>query len=233
MEPTISELAQELLEKSKVLPDGQRYLVGLSGIPASGKSSLAHAIVNKLNQLHRSASLDSNDIAIVVGLDGWHLPRSTLAAMTNAEEAFARRGAHWTFSGTDYVSFVQRIRESRGVLATAPSFSHSTKDPVEDDIQIYSHLKIILIEGLYVFLSIDPWRSASELLDERWFVEVDINEAKERIVKRHVETGVTLTMEQARERAEQNDFPNGDFVITHMLEPTKIIRSVNDSSIAI
>lgn len=186
--------------------DEKRILVGLSGIPASGKSSLAHAIVSKVNEIHQQTS-HAEDIAIVVGLDGWHLSRATLASLPNPEEAFARRGAHWTFSGDGYVKFVQALRDI-GSPVFAPSFSHATKDPVEEDIKIEPSHRIVLIEGLYVFLSIEPWRVAGELLDERWFVDVNLEDAKTRIVKRHVETGVTSTAELAKERAEQNDFPS-------------------------
>lgn len=223
-------MAQGLLEKLEKLDPGQRLLVGLTGIPASGKTSLAHAVVNKVNDVHKQSSPGSLNIAIMIGLDGWHLPRSTLAAMPNSKEAFARRGAHWTFDGEGYVKFVAKLRAPG--LVNAPSFSHSAKDPVEDDIQVQSHHRIILLEGLYVFLSIEPWVVAGSMLDERWLVDVDLDDAKERIVKRHVETGVTATEKEATHRAEENDFPNGEFVLGHILEPTRRIKSINDPSIA-
>lgn len=149
-------------------------------------------------------------MAIVCGLDGWHFPRSRLAAMPDPQNAFARRGAHWTFDGEGYVEFVQKLRsnELHNVPLKGPTFSHSTKDPVEDDLVVEPHHRIIILEGLYVFLSVPPWRAAADLLDERWFVEVDIKEARKRIVARHVRTGVTSSEETALERAEMNDFPS-------------------------
>lgn len=190
----------------------------------------------------------SSNVAVLVGLDGWHLSRETLATFPNSEEAFARRGAHWTFDGDDYVRFVKQLRLSADVHA--PSFSHSLKDPVHNDIHVLPHHKIVLIEGLYVFLSIDPWRVAGEMLDERWFVEVDMIDAMQRLVKRHIQTGVTATLDEAQRRGEENDFPSehscetrhrtfnpylsdGEFVMQHMLSPTKRLKSVHDPSIAI
>ena len=224
MESTIDSLAKELLEKLKRLVKtyayiinftfystrhDQRILVGVCGIPASGKSSLAHAIVQRVNDLNQSP------IAVACGLDGWHLSRSTLASMPNPQEAFARRGAHWTFDGNGYVDFVQKLKSApinvvNGSTAAlvAPTFSHSIKDPVADGLTIEIHHRIIVLEGLYVLLSIPPWHTASELLDERWFVDVDITEARKRIVERHVRTGVTTSRELALERAEMNDFPS-------------------------
>jgi pantothenate kinase len=123
---------------------------------------------------------------------------------------------------------------------------------VEDGLNIERHHRIIILEGLYTFLSIPPWRTAAELLDERWFVEVDVPDARKRIVERHVKTGVAPSRELALERAELNDFPStfifshpnmkvsevkprldGEFVMANMLEPTRRIRSIEDPSIAI
>lgn len=47
------------------LPSERRLLVGVCGIPASGKTTLALNIVKKLN-------LSEDGIAVCVGLDGWH-----------------------------------------------------------------------------------------------------------------------------------------------------------------
>jgi pantothenate kinase len=67
---------------------------------------------------------------------------------------------------------------------------------------------VVLIEGLYAFLNTEPWREASELLDRRWFVDVDFEEAKARLVKRHVVSGVASDMENAIWRADENDMPS-------------------------
>jgi pantothenate kinase len=196
------------------LPPQQRLLVGLSGIPASGKSSIARAIVNRVNDIYYSSQGDAkgscSPIAILVGLDGWHLSRATLATFPDPEEAFVRRGAHWTFDAMGYTRFVQDLKKKdmSSAIITAPSFSHALKDPVLDDIRVEPHHRIVLLEGLYVFLALEPWKTAGELLDERWFVDVDMSDAMTRIVKRHVETGVTATLEEAKKRADLNDFPS-------------------------
>ncbi len=174
--------------------------------------------------------------AILVGLDGWHLTRAQLDAFPNPKLAHDRRGAHWTFDGSGYLSFVTALRAplpepltSAGVVGTdneqtpksaandehgtmasifAPSFDHALKDPCPDSVQITPVHRIVLIEGLYTFLSIDPWRQAGEMLDERCFVEVDFEEAARRLVKRHVITGVAKDLEEAVWRSETNDMPS-------------------------
>ncbi|KAG8916394.1 hypothetical protein FRC01_003181 [Tulasnella sp. 417] len=171
--------------------------------------------------------------------------------MPNPKEAFERRGAEWTFDAPAYCEFVSKLREpipeapvvevsaeeggsssnSRVDVITGPSFSHELKDPTPDAIVVLPSHRIVIIEGLYVFLSLERWGEAAKLLDERWYVEVDYDVARERLVRRHVGTGVTETGEEARIRADNNDIPNGRFVEKHMLPPTRRILSVDDQSL--
>lgn len=148
--------------------------------------------------------------------------------MPDPQEAFRRRGAEWTFDAESYCQFVTRLKapipqasiidvepspESNDTppnihVITAPSFSHSLKDPTPDSVRVLPTHRIVIIEGLYVFLNTPRWKDAAELLDERWFVEIDVDQAAERLIKRHVLTGVTDTEEEARHRAYDNDLPS-------------------------
>ncbi|KAG9012945.1 hypothetical protein FRB90_006427 [Tulasnella sp. 427] len=182
--------------------------------PASGKTTFAALLATHINALQPTGTL-----CTIVPLDGWHYTRSQLSGMPDPVEAFARRGAEWTFDAPAYCEFVRRLRkpipeapvvelEMEGDKITAPSFSHELKDPTPDAIVVRPSHRIVLIEGLYAFLGLERWRDAAEMLDERWFVEVDFEVARERLVKRHVLTGVTETEEEARERADNNDIPS-------------------------
>jgi len=168
----------------------------------------------------------------VVPLDGWHLPRSTLATFPDPKLARDRRGAHWTFDANGYVMFMERLRRSSPAEdeVAAPSFSHALGDPVEGDIVVRAHHRIVIIEGLYTFLAIDPWHRAGQSLDERWFIAVDPALGRERLCQRHVETGVAETWAEAEWRAENNDIPNGLFVQENMLTPDRVIANVEDPS---
>lgn len=178
--------------------------MGIAGIPASGKSTLADLVVKETNAL-----LPTELRAVLVGLDGWHLTRAQLDAMPNAQEAHDRRGIHWTFDGSAYVDFIRALKRlDNNIVITAPSFDHALKDPTPDAVSIHPYHRIVVIEGLYTLLSKDPWREGGEMLDERWFLKVDIDEAQRRLVKRHVLTGVAKDMDEAIWRAEQNDMPS-------------------------
>ncbi|KAJ7460946.1 P-loop containing nucleoside triphosphate hydrolase protein [Mycena galericulata] len=240
------ELATILVNKLNETPPESRLIVGIAGSPAAGKSSFCHRILRNINALLQQDSEASaptaitRDCAILVGLDGWHLTRAELSLFPNPKLAHERRGIHWTFDGRGYVSFVQALRlplspsttTPSGTAITAPAFSHALKDPTPDAIYVHPHHRIVLIEGLYTFLAVEPWAEAATLLDERWFLRVDEGEACRRLTKRHVETGICVDENEARLRAEGNDLPNGRFVIQNMMEPTRLIDSVEDAAMA-
>ncbi len=196
-------------------------MIGVAGIPASGKSTLAVLVVDKINQLlderrseppstPESTSL-KNSKAILVGLDGWHLTRAQLDAMPDPKLAHDRRGSHWTFDAHSYVSFIRQLRDPllpASTTITAPSFDHAVKDPCPHAISILPEHRIIVIEGLYTFLSLSPWVDAGRLLDERWLIELDPTVASNRLVKRHVKSGVAKDLEEAQWRAVENDTPS-------------------------
>lgn len=89
MQTIVDDLAQSLIRSSN--DKGKRVLVGLCGTPGSGKSQLARHVVERIN------GILGNRIAVVVGMDGWHLTRAQLAQMPDPQLAKDRRGAAWTF----------------------------------------------------------------------------------------------------------------------------------------
>jgi len=250
MDIVAEELAESLVKRLELLPPTSRLLVGLAGIPASGKSTLALLIIAKVNNALKTQydaplpaegtrALPRGDQAILVGLDGWHLTRSQLDGLPDPKLAHDRRGAHWTFDGAGYVEFVKELRKPLSIddaeaieVITAPSFDHAVKDPVPDSVLIHPYHRLVLIEGLYTFLSIEPWAEAAKLLDERWFIDVDVDVASDRLVKRHVLTGVAKDMPEAIWRSTENDMPNGQFITSNILEPTRRIQSIQDGLMA-
>lgn len=107
----------------------------------------------------------------------------------------------------------------------APSFDHAVKDPDPTGVEIYPWHRIVVIEGLYSFLSIGVWKEAGEILDERWLTTVEFDKATERIIDRHITSGVAGSIEvtlgnsplqahcsqnvqEAQWRARENDMPS-------------------------
>ncbi|KAL1681832.1 P-loop containing nucleoside triphosphate hydrolase protein [Schizophyllum commune] len=220
--------AAYLVDKLQSVQAPNRLLVGIAGIPASGKSEFA-VLVNR----YTNALLEGRDEkATLVGLDGWHLTRAQLDAMSDPKLAHDKRGAHWTFDGESYVAFVRALRQEPAGVITAPSFDHAVKDPTPHAVAIHPHHRIVIIEGLYTYLSVEPWCEAGRLLDERWLIEISLEEAEKRLVKRHVLSGVAKDHNEAVWRSNTNDMPNGRFLLENILEPTKVIPSVHDPALA-
>lgn len=68
------------------------------------------------------------------------------------------------------------------------------------------------------------------MFDERWFVEVDEDVARERLARRHVKAGICDSYEKGIERAEKNDLLNGRFVIENRVKIDQVLKSVEDES---
>ncbi|KAF9235834.1 P-loop containing nucleoside triphosphate hydrolase protein [Melanogaster broomeanus] len=233
MDDIVAERAQFIVDKLKSVPSNARLLVAIAGVPASGKSSFASRLVQEINSLAENAQ--NRDQAVLVGLDGWHLTRAQLDAMGDPKLAHDRRGIHWTFDAHSYVSFVERLRQplpEDASIITAPSFDHALKDPTPDAVFIHSHNRIVVIEGLYTMLNIEPWCQAAASMDERWWVQIDSGKAKERLVKRHVQTGVAKDMDEAVWRAENNDEDNGKYILENQFQLTHAILSIDDIAYA-
>ncbi|KAJ4955700.1 hypothetical protein NE237_012483 [Protea cynaroides] len=209
-----------------------KYIVGLAGPPGSGKSTLASEVIRRINMLwsQKAPSLDSEvqspNVAIVLPMDGFHLYRHQLDAMENAEEAHARRGASWTFDPARLLACLKALRNQGSVYA--PSFDHGVGDPVEDDIFVNLQHKIVIVEGNYLLLEDGIWKEISSIFDEKWFIEVDIDTAMQRVLKRHISTGKPPDV--AKCRIEYNDRPNAELINNSKKQADLVIRSVDFQS---
>ncbi|KAM0788605.1 hypothetical protein ACM66B_001726 [Microbotryomycetes sp. NB124-2] len=253
MERAIDQVAQRVLARYKQLSDQDRIVIGVAGIPGSGKSTLAYPLVNKLNNMlgaetdkieidekevvARIAEQDDeqheNAVAVAVGLDGWHCTRAKLDQFPDPAEARRRRGAAFTFESSSYVDFVRQLK-TKPLLERIKfqTFSHSKKDPEPAKFDILSRHRIVVVEGLYCFLDTDEWREATQLLDERVWVECEREVARERLIRRHLESGVETEYDKAVDRVDNSDLLNGDFIIEHLSKPTITFKSVDDAELA-
>ncbi|KAK0756293.1 hypothetical protein N5P37_011208 [Trichoderma harzianum] len=225
MESIYSFLTTRALYLRKGHGDQNRVIVALAGPPGSGKSTIAAEVVSRLN---RPGSLP---IAVVLPMDGFHLSRATLDTMPNRAEAYARRGAPWTFDAAGVVRLVEELSESRfgahKKTIIAPSFDHAIKDPVQGGITLGQEIQFVLLEGNYLLLDEEPWNKIRELVDETWFVDVDPALAAERIAKRHIQSGIELSWNGALSRARDNDLLNGDQIRDKLLTPDVKIESID------
>lgn len=166
-------------------------------------------------------------------MDGYHLSRAQLDAMPDPVTAHARRGAAYTFDGESFLTLVKKLREPlcpESQTLFAPSFDHAIKDPVSDDISIAPSVRIIIFEGNYLSLDRSPWKDAAELMDELWFVDVNFEVARNRLIHRHVKAGIAKDKEAAGKRADENDLVNGREIVEGRLDVHEVVTSNEDET---
>ncbi|KXL45704.1 hypothetical protein M433DRAFT_130888 [Acidomyces richmondensis BFW] len=224
MEEILTSLTNQIISLASTHHPRQ-VLIGLAGPPGSGKSTIASALVLRLQRTIPSA--------IVLSLDGFHYSRAHLRSLPNAEAAFARRGAPWTFDVGALTEFVTRLRanadkplEMRSPMK-APSFDHAVKDPVLHDILIAADTKVIILEHLYLLLDDDGWRELSDALDLKVMIDVDRATARERVARRHVRAGIERSLELGRRRYDENDGVNGELIRSRVVSYDVFVQSVD------
>ncbi|KAF4960461.1 hypothetical protein FGADI_952 [Fusarium gaditjirri] len=219
------ERVKRLLARQRLTAPTQRILIALAGVPGSGKTTISDALVKELKRNCIS------DVA-VLPMDGFHYTRTTLSSFKDPDEALRRRGAPFTFDAAALLDLVALIRKTPvtahnepQIIVKAPEFDHARKDPIQDAIKISSRAKVVIIEGNYVLLDQEPWNCISTLVDDKWFVDVAVDIARERLASRHLRAGIETTIDAAIKRADENDIPNGEFIRSRLIEPN--VRIIN------
>ncbi|KAL9646726.1 hypothetical protein ABK040_001148 [Willaertia magna] len=201
--PRTSRLAPEeqFFDNSYPTPRHERLLIALYGTPGVGKTTVS-------NYLQKCFTNDLNSSCAIIPMDGFHYYKRELNQMDDPDYAFLRRGAPFTFNDKAFETLLKRVKYCTNEVIKAPSFDHHIGDPIEEDIIIQKEDNIIIVEGNYLA----TWKNVSSLFDVFIYLHTETKEeAMERVVKRHMKTG--LTEEQARKRIETNDGINADEIV--------------------
>jgi pantothenate kinase len=181
-----------LARLEQLVADGQRRILGLVGAPGAGKSTLAEQILEALPGR-----------AVIVPMDGFHLANVELERLGRA----SRKGAEDTFDSAGYVALLNRLRAPHhGETVYAPAFRREIEEPVAGAIPVSSDVPLVVTEGNYLLLERGHWKAVRPLLDEAWYVDVDPELRRQRLIDRHIRFG--RDEDAARKWVQQTDEPN-------------------------
>jgi pantothenate kinase len=178
-----------------------RTVIGITGPPGAGKSTLSMAIVEAVEAEHPGR-------CVLVGMDGWHLAHHVLTAAGTA----GRKGAPDTFDGVGYVDALQRVRAQGTTDPTVwlPEFRRDIEDAVAGAVGVRPEHRLVLTEGNYLLLDTAPWDAVRGLLDLCWYVDVPDELRLARLAARHAHFG--RSVDEAEHRARVVDQANADLV---------------------
>lgn len=190
----------------------KRFLLGITGTPGAGKSTLAEALMKNTNKTLQEEK------AIVVPMDGYHYHNDILIE----KGLLPLKGIPQTFDSSKFVMLIKEIATGKSEKIYCPSYDRSLHNPVEDSILIEEGHQIIIVEGNYLLFDTEPWNELGDLFTESWFVETPPETTQERLVSRHVLAGRSI--EDAINKINSTDAPNAELIIQTRQRATKVIR---------
>src|SRR5690349_11464519 len=109
----ISCTIDELIERARSLVGGTRRILGITGAPGAGKSTVAEAVAEALGgQTAR------------VGMDAFHLANVVLAEHGSRD----RKGAPDTFDSWGYANLLRRLKDNSEPVVYAPVFDRNLEE---------------------------------------------------------------------------------------------------------
>ncbi|MCU1632427.1 MAG: nucleoside/nucleotide kinase family protein [Micrococcaceae bacterium] len=185
-------------ELQRLLPQldaGRRTLLGIVGAPGAGKSTVAAAL----------QALSPRAFA-QVPMDGFHLADQALTRLGLLE----RKGAPETFDAHGYAALLSRLRDTPDHVVYAPAFQRDLEQPLANALPVPPSASLLITEGNYLLLDGPGWREARQQLDEVWFLDVDPDIRRRRLVERHLLFGKQPAA--AEEWVRRVDEPNAELV---------------------
>lgn len=183
-----------------------RILVGIAGAPGSGKSTLAEQAVELLGtEHHLSAGL--------FPMDGYHYDDAVLEAM--GRRPF--KGAIDTFDAHGLRHMLTRLKANEDDVVAVPVFDRAIEIARAGGRLIAQSTQVIVCEGNYLLATQAPWDRLKPIFDFTIFVDVDVETLRHRLQDRW--RGFGLAPQEIEKKVEENDLPNGLFIMSGSAEP--------------
>ena len=210
--PEIDSLPELMERLATLIERPDRVALGIAGPPGSGKSTLAEMLLARLR-----ADLGPDAVGHLP-MDGFHLADVQLDRLGRRD----RKGAPDTFDVDGYVAALERLHERPGRTLFVPGFERELEQPVAAALAIPPSARLVVTEGNYLLLADGGWERVRPLLAEVWFVTLDDDVRRERLVRRHEEFGKSPA--DARAWVERSDEANARLVASTRGVPDVVVR---------
>ncbi|MEL6887327.1 MAG: hypothetical protein AAFO86_01330 [Pseudomonadota bacterium] len=175
-----------------------RRVVAVVGPPASGKSTFATMLADRL--------LAAGTATAVVPMDGFHLDDRLLEVDGTRD----RKGAPHTFDALGLARLIAALQEDADVIH--PIFDRSREIAIAGAGRVPATCRTVLVEGNYLLLDRAPWSG----LRAHWSLSIALHPPRDvlhaRLLQRWDIHGKTRVAADAW--IESNDMPNIETVLT-------------------
>ncbi|MCX5477747.1 nucleoside/nucleotide kinase family protein [Kaistia geumhonensis] len=180
-------------------PRETRTILAIAGPPGGGKSTVAEALVDRLNAAEPG-------VAALLPMDGYHYDDLHLVPAGLRP----RKGSPETFDVGGLRAMLERLARDDEEFVAVPVFDRAIEIARAGARLIPRTARIIVAEGNYLLLADTPWDGLAPFFDFTVMIEVPEEELRRRLTERWQH--YRLTPDEIAFKLDVNDLPNGRFV---------------------